>query len=234
METKSQEPGTRNGVSAIIVAAGSSRRMGFDKLLAPLAGKPVLLRTLEAFEQCDAVDEIVVVTGGDLARTVESWRSGLPKLKCIVEGGAERHLSVWNGLKAVSPHTGIIAVHDGGRPLITSAQISKCVAAALDLGAVACARPVTETLKRADAEGRVMGSIDRAGAWIMETPQVFRRDPLIRAYEHVLGGNLAVTDEVSAVQAIGLEVHLIENPSPNIKITFPADLALAERLVTRE
>lgn len=220
--------------SAIIVAAGSSRRMGFDKLLAPLAGRPVLLHTLEAFERCGAVGEIVVVAGGDLARTIDSWRAGLPKLKCVVEGGSERHHSVWNGLQALSPDAEIVAVHDGGRPLITSAQIARCVAAAGGLGAVACARPVTETLKRADAKGRVTESIDRSGVWIMETPQVFRLGLLLRAYEHVLNTGLLVTDEVSAVQSIGIDVHLVENPSPNLKITFPADLQLAGRLVSLE
>lgn len=218
-------------VSAIIVAAGSSRRMGFDKLLAPLAGTPVLMRTLLAFENCDAVDEIIVVAGGDVAGVVESWQTAIPKLKCVVAGGAERHLSVWNGLNAVSPPVAIIAVHDGGRPLITSGQIAKCVRGARELDAVACARPVTETLKRADAAGCIAESIDRANAWVMETPQVFKRDLLVRAYEKVLRDNLLVTDEVSAVQTLGGRVHVIENAEPNIKITFPADLALAEKLL---
>ena len=218
-------------VSAIIVAAGSSRRMGFDKLLASLAGTPVLKRTLEIFQACNEVDEIIVVAGGDVAGMVEGWKTGLGKLKCVVVGGPERHLSVWNGLNVVSPQMGIVAVHDGGRPLITSAQVSKCIAGARELGAVACARPVTETLKRADAAGCIAESIDRTGAWVMETPQVFRRDMLVRAYEKVLRENLLVTDEVSAVQALGVRVHVIENASPNLKITFPADLALAEKLL---
>lgn len=218
-------------VSALIVAAGGSRRMGFDKLLATLGGMPVLLRTLLAFENCEAVDEIVVVAGGELAGRVEDWKAEIPKLKCVVAGGAERHLSVWNGLGAVSPSAEIVAVHDGGRPLITSEQIAKCVRSARELDAVACARPVTETLKRAAADGCIVESIDRTNAWVMETPQVFKRDLLVRAYEKVLRENLLVTDEVSAVQALGGRVYVIENTSPNIKITFPADLALAENLL---
>lgn len=231
METGNQKQGTGNRVSAIIVAAGSSRRMGFDKLLAPLAGTPVLLRTLRAFENCSAVDEIIVVAGGEVAASVDRWKSELAKLKCVVEGGAQRHLSVWNGLNAVSPQAEIVAVHDGGRPLITSEQIAKCVAGAREMEAIACARPVTETLKRADAAGCIAESIDRAGAWIMETPQVFKRDLLVRAYEKVMREHLLVTDEVSAVQALGSRVHVIENTAPNLKITFPADLALAEKLL---
>lgn len=219
-------------VSAIIVAAGSSRRMGFDKLLAPLAGTPVLLRTLKAFQACDAVDEIIVVAVGDVAGTLEAWRPDLSKLKCVVAGGAERHLSVWKGLNAVSPSAEIVAVHDGGRPLITGAQIAKCIAGVRESGAVACARRVTETLKRTDESGCITESIDRVGAWIMETPQVFRRELLVSAYEKVLRENLLVTDEVSAVQALGSRVHVIENTEPNLKVTFPADLALAEKLLS--
>lgn len=230
-ETNSDVTTGRASCAAIIVAAGSSRRMGFDKLLAPLAGKPVLLRTLEAFEACADIGEIIVVSSGDAAQAVESWRESLKKLTRVVAGGAERHLSVWNGLSALSPSPHIVAVHDGGRPLITSAQISKCIAGAREWKAVACARPVTETLKRADSSGCITESIERTGAWVMETPQVFDRALLVRAYEKVIHEGLLVTDEVSAVQALGVPVHVVENTSPNLKITFPADLALAEKLL---
>lgn len=219
------------GCSAIIVAAGSSRRMGFDKLLAPLGGKPVLLRTLEAFESCTGVTEIVVVAGEDLARSIESWRGGLTKLTQIVSGGKERHFSVWNGLSAIQSSASVVAVHDGGRPLITSAQISRCITAARECKAVACARPMTETLKRADADGCITDSIERNGVWVMETPQVFERALLVSAYEKVLRESLLVTDEVSAMQSLGVPVRVVENASPNLKITFPADLVLAEKLL---
>lgn len=217
--------------SAIIVAAGASRRMGFDKLLAPLAGTPVLLRTLRAFSRCDAVDEIIVVTGGELAGAVGDWRGGLPKVKRVVPGGAERHQSVWAGLNAVSQACDVVAVHDGGRPLIAAGQIAKCVSRAREMGAVACARRVTETMKRADESGRIIDSIDRTGVWIMETPQVFRREVLTKAYQKVMDANLLVTDEVSAVQHLGQPVFVVENESPNPKITFPGDLLLAEQLL---
>lgn len=231
METANQKPEIGSFVSAVIVAAGSSRRMGFDKLLAPLAGVPVLLRTLRAFEECDEVGEIVVVASGDVERAVESWRGDLAKLSGVVPGGAERHLSVWNGLEAVSATAENVAVHDGGRPLITSAQIARCVHRARQAAAVACARPVTETLKRANSAGCIVESIDRTNMWIMETPQVFRRALLLEAYQNVLEEGVAVTDEVSAMQMLGVPVCVVENTSPNIKITFPSDLALAERLI---
>lgn len=218
--------------SAIIVAAGSSRRMGFNKLLAPLSGVPVLRRTLDAFQTCDAVDEILVVTSEALRADIEAWRSsGLAKITQIIIGGAERHLSVHAGLQALNPACEIVAVHDGARPLISVAQITRCVEAARTQAAVACARPMTETLKRCDSTGRIIDSIDRANAWIMETPQVFQRELLVKAYDAVLRDGLLVTDEVSAVQHLGEPVFVIENFELNPKITFPADILLAQRFV---
>ncbi|MBN8422275.1 MAG: 2-C-methyl-D-erythritol 4-phosphate cytidylyltransferase [Verrucomicrobia bacterium] len=218
--------------SAIIVAAGSSRRMGFNKLLAPLAGQPVLRRTLAAFQACDAVDEILVVTNDALRPELEAWRSsGLAKITRIISGGAERHLSVHAGLQALNPACEIVAVHDGARPLISVAQITRCIDAARTQAAVACARPMTETLKRCDTTGLIIGSIDRANAWIMETPQVFQRALLVRAYDAVIRDGILVTDEVSAVQHLGEPVHVVENFDLNPKITFPADILLAQRFV---
>ena len=218
--------------SAIIVAAGSSRRMGFNKLLAPLSGVPVLRRTLDAFQTCDAVDEILVVTSEALRADIEAWRSsGLAKITQIIIGGAERHLSVHAGLQALNPACEIVAVHDGARPLISVAQITRCVESARTQAAVACARPMTETLKRCDSTGRIIDSIDRANAWIMETPQVFQRELLVKAYDAVLRDGLLVTDEVSAVQHLGEPVFVIENFELNPKITFPADILLAQRFV---
>jgi 2-C-methyl-D-erythritol 4-phosphate cytidylyltransferase len=218
--------------SAIIVAAGSSRRMGFNKLLAPLAGIPVLRRTLRVFQKCDAIDEIIVVISDALRPEIEAWRSeGFDKITQIITGGAERHLSVHAGLHALNPASQIVAVHDGARPLISVAQITRCIEAAQTKAAVACARPMTETLKRCDSTGRIIDSIDRAHAWIMETPQVFQRSLLVKAYDAVLRDGLHVTDEVSAVQHLGESVHVVENFELNPKITFPADILLAQRFV---
>ena len=206
--------------------------MGFNKLLAPLAGVPVLLRTLQAFAACPEVDEIVVVAGDAVQQALTEWqRAAVPKLSQVISGGAARHLSVWQGIQACSSSAEFIAVHDGARPLIDPAQISKCIAAARIHRAVACARPMTETLKRADSEGRITDSLDRTGAWVMETPQVFQTALLVRAYQHILATEALVTDEVSALQQVGEPVFVVENNDPNPKITFPADLALAARLL---
>src|SRR5690606_10710015 len=128
--------------SVIIVAAGSSRRMGFNKLLAPLAGEPVLRRTLRVFQACPAVAEIIVVAGDAVREEVEAWRKdALTKVVSVIPGGAERHLSVHAGLQALNTASTIVAVHDGARPLISSDQITRCIEAARAQAAVACARP---------------------------------------------------------------------------------------------
>ena len=219
--------------SAIIVAAGSGTRMGFDKLLASLGGAPVILHTLRAFQTCPEVDEIVVVASPDRQEVIQRLAddAGLTKLRAFVPGGAERHLSVWAGIQAVAAECDYVAVHDGARPLIHPSQISRCLAKARETGAAASARPVSETLKRADGSGRVCGSVDRAGLWIMETPQVFARPLLVQAYESVLREGVLVTDEVSALERLGHPVWLVDNPTPNPKITWPPDLAVAERLL---
>ena len=220
--------------SAIIVAAGSGSRMGFDKLLACLGGAPVILHTLRAFQACPDIDEIIVVASGDRAEVIRRLEDEgcLTKLRGFVPGGAERHLSVWAGLQAAGASCDFVAVHDGARPLIHPSQISRCLARARETGAAASARPVSETLKRADETGRVCGSVDRTGLWIMETPQVFSMPVLTAAYEAVLRDGLLVTDEVSALGHLGHDVWLVDNPTPNPKITWPADLVLAERLLS--
>ncbi len=219
--------------SAIIVAAGRGSRMGFDKLLASLGGAPVLLRTLRAFQACPDIDEIILVASEDREEVVRRLADDgeLTKLKAIVPGGAERHLSVWAGLQAVGAAAEFVAVHDGARPLIHPLQISRCLERARETGAAASARPVGETLKRAEPSGRVYGEVDRRDLWIMETPQIFARPLLEAAYEVVRRDDVAVTDEVSALGLIGRDVWLVENPTPNPKITWPPDLALAERLL---
>jgi len=216
--------------AALIVAAGSSTRMGFDKLLAPLAGVPVILHTLRAFERCPDIAGIWIVSGGARAPAIRELAAGLAKFRGLVPGGAERHLSVWNGLQALPAECELVAVHDGARPLIAPPQISRCIACAAASGAAASARRITETVKRADAAGLVTGSVDRAGLWIMETPQVFRLPLLKSACDAVIRRGALVTDEVSAVQEAGHAVQLVENSSPNPKITLPGDLETAAAL----
>lgn len=218
---------------AIMVAAGASRRMGFDKLSADLGGKPVAAHSLLAFERCSSVERIILVAREERRAEFEAMgrQFGITKLAKIVPGGAERFLSVWNGLQACEAGpSDYVAVHDAARPLVTPAAIEACLRTAERHGAAACAAPVADTLKKADAAGAVIGSVDRAHLWAMQTPQIFLWPLLERAYRQVLRTETLVTDEVSAIQRLGLSVFLTRTDEPNFKITLPRDLELA-RLV---
>ncbi|MCB1087915.1 MAG: 2-C-methyl-D-erythritol 4-phosphate cytidylyltransferase [Verrucomicrobiae bacterium] len=219
--------------SAVIVAAGSSRRMGFDKLAVELAGVPVLARSIRAFQDCEAIDRIIVVTADDRIAEVsrQCKDSGISKLHAVVAGAAERHLSVHCGLVSAPTETRLVAVHDGARPLVTPASITRCIEAALVHRAASLAHRVADTLKRADESARVTDSVSREHLWAMETPQAFEFELLKTAYERILDSGDLVTDEVSAVQALGESIQLVENFEPNPKITVPADIVLAEAIL---
>ena len=222
--------------AAIVVAAGNSQRMGFDKLTADLGGRPLFIRTLERFENCPEVDEIVLVANEERIKNFGGLVAefGLKKVAAVVTGGVERHLSVWQGLGALSEGIELVAVHDGARPLISSSTISKAMRLATKCGAVALAAPVVETLKKADNDGLLVGSIDRSGLWTMQTPQIFRRDWLVTAYELVLARGARVTDETSAVEMAGFPVRLLQSGDWNVKVTYPTDLELARSLFSLE
>ena len=212
---------------AVIVAAGSSRRAGFDKLAAPLAGVPVLRRSVDAFVAAGAAAVVVVCPE---FRWVETGLAAadFPVPVSRVDGGAERQDSVAAGLAALPQGCSMVAVHDGARPLITPQGIAACLAAAEETGAAACAHPVVDTLKRADADGKSLPEkVSREHLWGMETPQIFRLELLQRAYCFVKENALVVTDEVSAVEALGVPTQLVQGGA-NLKITLPGDLELAE------
>ena len=216
---------------AVIVAAGSSRRAGFDKLAAPLAGLPVLRRSIDAFVAAGAAAVVVVCP---LTRWQETGMAdaAFPIPVNRVDGGAERQDSVAAGLAALPPGTRMVAVHDGARPLITPEGIRSCLAAAEECGAATCAHPVVDTLKRADAQGLSLPEkVSRDCLWGMETPQIFRLELLRRAYAHVREQALVVTDEVSAVESLGVATRLVQG-GVNMKITLPGDLELAELIWT--
>jgi 2-C-methyl-D-erythritol 4-phosphate cytidylyltransferase len=222
-------------LSAIIVAAGSSQRMGFDKLFALLGEKPVVAHTLDAFERADCVDEIILVGREDrLAELGELVRQGeMKKVRQIVSGGVHRQDSVRVGLSLLSPDVRHVAVHDAARPLITPEQIARVLAECRVHGAAALAEPITDTLKRADEKCFVTGGVDRAGLYAMQTPQIFSRELLVQAYEAVAAKNLSITDEVSAVEFLGAKVLLVPNEDFNLKITYPRDLLLAQSFLQR-
>jgi 2-C-methyl-D-erythritol 4-phosphate cytidylyltransferase len=217
-------------LSAIIVAAGSSQRMGFDKLFAVIAGETVIAHAIRAFERAKSVTEIVVVTReqrDDEVRKITSG-AGFKKIRAIVSGGERRQDSVRAGLDRIDRDAQYVAVHDAARPLITPDQIERAFAECRVHGAAALAQPVNDTLKRVGADLLIVGSVDRHQLYAMQTPQIFDRKLIENAYRAVYAENLLVTDEVSAVERLGYKIALVFNDDFNFKITYPRDLQVAE------
>lgn len=223
-------------LTAIIVAAGSSRRMGFDKLFAVIAGKPLIAHTIDAFERTDAVSKIIIVAREDRHREIENIvrEQSLKKVHAVVNGGEHRQDSVRAGLNHLPENTSHVAVHDAARPLVTPEQIARVYKLAQKQGAAALAAPVSDTLKRADVDLVVTDSVDRHQLFAMQTPQIFERKMLEEAYRALFAEKISVTDEVSAVERIGGKVVLVPNEQPNFKITYPGDLQVAEFVLNQK
>ena len=218
----------------VIVAAGSASRMGgIDKVMAQLKGEPMILRTVRAFQQCDAVKEIVIVTREDLIRPISSLCAQMDKVKAVVAGGKSRQESVWLGLNALSKDVKLAAIHDGARPLITNAVIDRTVRAAHTYGAAAPAVPVKDTIKVVKS-GLVMATPDRANLRAVQTPQVFDFDLLRGALKKAEEENASFTDDCSAVERMGMSVKIVEGDERNLKVTTPLDLKIAEMLLEEE
>jgi len=219
---------------AIIVAAGSGTRFGSSvpKQFLEINGKPLLIHTLERFEFCPAIDEIILVLP---AEEIEDFQSitrkfNLKKLSKIVSGGAVRAASVFKGLKEIDSELAeIVAVHDGARPLVTTEEITKTIEMARQAGAACLVASVTDTIKEI-ADGKIIATIDRAKLRRALTPQCFRYEILKRAFaENEIGE--AVTDECFLVENLGYEIAAVEGSARNIKVTTPEDFVLAESLL---
>lgn len=216
---------------AVIVAAGSASRMGgIDKVMAPLGGEPMILRTVRAFEDCEAVKEIVIVTREDLIGPIAELCSGFTKIRSVVQGGSSRQESVKLGLLAFSKEVRLAAVHDGARPLVSGELIDKVIRAAHSYGAAAPAIPVKDTIKVFEG-GFIAATPDRSALRAVQTPQVMDRDLLLGALEKAEQEGTALTDDCSAVEHIGMRVRLVEGEERNLKVTTPLDLKIAELLL---
>ena len=222
-------------LTAIIVAAGDSRRMGFDKLFAMIAGRPVIAHTIHAFERADCVSEIIVVARKDRLDEIKATvrDQNFKKVRSIIPGGKHRQDSVRAGLDHLEAGAKYVAVHDAARPLITTEQIERVFEQCRMHAAASLAEPIGDTLKYADAEFFVAGPVDRDQLYAMQTPQVFERRLIEDAHRAVYAENVSVTDEVSAVERLGRKVILVPNQELNFKITYPRDLALAEFVLTQ-
>lgn len=216
---------------AVIVAAGTASRMGgIDKVMAPLEGEPMIVRTVRTFQSCDAVKEIVIVTREDLITRITSLCGKFDKVMAVVVGGKDRAESVRNGLGMLSNKVKLVAVQDGARPLITEAVIDRTIRAAHTYGAAAPAIPVKDTIKVVEG-GIVTTTPDRNTLKAIQTPQVFDFDLLKGALKKAAQEGAAITDDCSAVELLGYKVKIVEGDERNIKVTTPMDLKIAEMLL---
>lgn len=234
MAKKVNPPQGRPYTSAVIVAAGTSSRMGEDKLFMELGGGPVILRTLQAFEESGYIDEIVVVTQSDKIPEIAGCarQAGISKLKSIVTGGANRTASSFAGVQECSPNAGLIAIHDGARPLVTGEIIARAVTAAAQRGAAAPAIHVKDTVRQARG-GRVLRTLERDELYLMQTPQVFRAGLIRSALGEAARLGLSLTDDCAAVMLLDAEVFLVEGSEENLKLTTPADVYAAEAILEK-
>jgi 2-C-methyl-D-erythritol 4-phosphate cytidylyltransferase len=221
--------------SAIIVAAGKGTRMGpnMDKLFLELNGCPVVAHTWRRFEQAQCIDEIVVVVRDGMQDAfVELAKSqNFRKKFQLIAGGKERQDSVWNGLTALSPDSGIVAVQDAARPCTSERLIAATVEGARETGAAVAAQPVTDTIKES-ADGKlIQRTVDRSRLWAVQTPQTFQVGIIRRALSEVRRQGLSITDDTAACELIGQAVKIIHFAEPNPKITRPEDLPYVELLL---
>jgi len=220
--------------SAVIVAAGSSERMGFDKLLMNLGRKPVIIRTIQAFQNCSLVDEIVVVTRGDkvldIADLIKAY--DVSKVSQVIAGGKTRMESALAGVSAVKSGTELIAIHDGARPLVTNDVIESCVAAAAKYMSVVPAISSTDTLKQVDDKEMIVASVDRSSVVRVQTPQVFNADIIKGALTKAVSDGLSLTDDCSAMEMMGVKTYVVEGDTNNIKLTTPDDFVFAEAILS--
>lgn len=222
----------KKGCTAVIVAAGTAQRMcGIDKMMTPLGGVPLLLRTVRALSASEKIIDMIIVTRKELLQDARELCERDDKRICaVVAGGSSRAESVLRGLEAV--RTELVAIHDGARPLVSVRVIEEVIAAAEQYGAAAPAIPVHDTIKIAQ-NGIGVQTPDRRTLFAVQTPQVFRTETIRAALQAALAQNLPLTDDCSAMEAAGYPVHLTAGEEENLKITVPSDLTLAEAILKR-
>jgi 2-C-methyl-D-erythritol 4-phosphate cytidylyltransferase len=217
-------------LSAVVVAAGRSQRMGFDKLLTPLGGRPLLLHTLERLLQTEAPAEIILVvrpgSEAEMGAVIDPL-AGKDMIR-LVPGGAQRQDSVQAGLNAVSDSSEFVMVHDAARPFITRELVDLVLTAAKLSDAAVCGAPCSDSLKEVGEDGLVQQTVDRSKLWNVQTPQIFRTKLLRDAYRAALESGATFTDDTAVVERMGHPVRIVLYHGINLKITTPSDWKLAE------
>lgn len=222
-------------VSAVIVSAGNSTRMGgINKQFLEIKGIPVLIHTLMVFNNAECIDEIVVVTRESDIGEVEKLLStyGINKVVRVVKGGETRQISVLNGVNATSKNTDIIVIHDGARPLVTEKVITETLKCAISFGAAATGVKVKDTVKQVDDNNNIVATPDRAYLRFIQTPQIFYKALYLEAVNSVENSK-DFTDDCMLIEAFGKIVKFVDGDYENIKITTPEDVELAENYLNR-
>lgn len=223
-------------VAAVIVAGGSGKRMGMKikKQFIELEGKAILAHTIEAFNKCEVIDEIIVVVGKEDIAKVKTEivsRYDYDKVIQIIEGGTERQESVYNGLMAVTKEVQYVMIHDGARPFISQEILEKALIMTKEKHATVVAVPVKDTIKVVNGALEVEATPNRSTLWSVQTPQSFKKELLIKAYGYAKEKSLIVTDDSMLVEAYGKKVHVVEGDYNNIKITTSEDLVLGQAIL---
>lgn len=222
--------------SAVIVCAGNSTRMGgVNKILLPLGERLVIGVTMQAFQNCESISEIIIVAReSDIpAIEAEAKAAGITKLAVCTPGGATRQESVINGIRRISKGTELVAIHDGARPLVKTEHIERVIKDASVFGGATLGVPVKDTIKTVD-DGLIVDTPPRSSLYITQTPQIFKRTLYFEGIDFALEHGLDFTDDCQLVEAIGGKVYMTKGDYTNIKITTPEDIKIAETLLAME
>ena len=224
--------------TAVIVAAGKGKRMGTEisKQFLPLCGKEILAHTVEKFEKAEKIRDIILVTGEDSLQDVQDMTQeyGWEKIRSIVAGGKERQDSVWNGLQEVSVDAEIVLIHDGVRPFVTEDILNLSMETAMEMGGCVAGVPAKDTIKVCNSENIAVDTPDRSTLWQIQTPQTFRRELIMKAYEQAKEDGFVGTDDASLAEYSGYPVKVIMGSYRNIKITTKEDLLIGEAFLKEE
>lgn len=216
--------------SAVIVSAGTAQRMGKDKILMNIGDAPVIAHTLKTFQKSEFINEIIVVTKSESLQEIADICNnyGITKTSKVIEGGKTRAESALIGVYSVSENASLIAIHDGARPLITEKLIERVVSCARESHAAAPAVSATDTVRLINEKGVVTSTPDRDSVAMIQTPQVFTAELIKAALYKAVEKNSKITDDCSAVEALGYKITVVAGEQDNIKLTSPKDVFLAE------
>jgi len=224
-------------VTAIVLAAGEGRRIGGEipKTFLPIAGRPLVLRTLDRMFEAHAVENVVLVIAANEIERCQSMLRADAALRdrpwLLQAGGLTRQQSAKRGLDKIGSDTDIVIIHDGARPFVSAGLIDRCVEVAADKGALVVGLPARDTVKVVTQDHRIQSTPDRSSLWKIQTPQVFRRELIVAAHERAEKDAVQVTDDAMVVERIGTPVYVIDGERTNFKITVQEDVWLAETLI---